>query len=263
MQVRLASSLGFCMGVRRALRLVEGTDRPYVLGALIHNPQIIERLKAQGVRFVSDPDDIDEGTAVISAHGAPDSVKRRLLERGIAVIDATCPLVEDVHNKAKQFEAEGCQVFIMGDSEHAEVKAIAANLENAVVLSPHGEAPAAKNPALVSQTTQRQEDFERLAARLKPKRLANTICDATQFRQESAKALAGEVDLMIVVGGFNSSNTRRLKEICSSIVETRHIEQASELRPEWFLGRGIVGITAGASTPDWIISEVRDRISRY
>ncbi len=275
-KVVMADCLGLCSGVERALDIVNKTKGGkgsgiYVLGSLVHNPQVVEKLKLRGIEFIDTADNISCGTVIISAHGAAQEIISRLKKKGIKIIDATCPLVKKLHSKAIELEEKGHSVVILGDREHAEVRAVTGSLSNAVAVSDAKELldilKDRPRIALLSQTTQVREHFDRAAmvlGKLSPgSMIYNTICNATRLRQDSARSTAKNVDMMLVIGGYNSANTRRLREICSRIAETRHVETADELNGEWFRNSDIRGVTAGASTPDWIINEVVERVKKF
>ena len=240
-----------------------------MLGKLIHNPQVVGGLKKDGIRFIEDIKEVRKGTIVISAHGVPDGAINRIKQEGLRLIDTTCPLVRNVHNITKNLEKEGYTIIIFGDKDHTEVKGIEGNLKNPIITSSIEELEDIKKGkyALVSQTTQDVSAFNELSKKLKTKIkdlvVIDTICSATKLRQENAKKLAKDVDLMVVIGGYNSANTKRLKEICSKIVETKHIEKADELKKEWFKSNENIGICAGASTPEKVITEVLDKIKEF
>ncbi len=276
MEIIVAQNAGFCFGVKRALELVaraaENKARPvHTLGPLIHNPQEIARLEQLGVRPAESLDDITGGAVVLSAHGVDPSVESEARARGLEVIDATCPFVSRAHQHIKTLCDEGYAVVILGDPGHREVEGLAARSDrqaHIVTAARDVEAlPARKRFGLVVQTTQRPEVLREvagaLAARCDELRVFNTICEATVSRQEGARRLAETVPLMIVVGGRNSANTTRLKEICERAgAHTHHIETAEEVKPQWLAGVARVGVTAGASTPEWMIQRVVDRLRK-
>jgi len=209
------------------------------------------------------------GVVILSAHGVDPSVEEEAQARRLQVIDATCPFVLRAHSHIRQLAAEGYSVVILGDPGHREVMGLAARAEGKATLITGAEQvlqlPLRRRYGLVVQTTQRPEALQAvagaLAARSGELRVFNTICEATVKRQESARALAETVEVMVVVGGRNSANTARLREICEQAgARTYHIEIAAELQPSWLLGVQRVGITAGASTPDWVIAEVEARL---
>src|SRR3989338_1588737 len=269
MKVSLASHAGFCFGVKRALESVQNIkdkDDVYILGELIHNPQEIERLKKKGIKIIGNIDKIKKGTVVISAHGVPDHLIKKAAKKRLKVIDTTCPLVTKVHNIAKDMEKKGLNVVIFGDKNHTEVKGIKGNIKNAVIINNYSDLNKIKKGKLgiVSQTTQDTEKYSNIINKIKEKtinlKVEDTICDATKLRQNSSRELAKRVDLMVVIGGYNSANTKRLAQICSGIVETRRIETEDELKKRWFNGKKHIGVTAGASTPEWVINNVMKKI---
>lgn len=266
---------GFCFGVRRAVdavyREAEG-DRPvYTWGPIIHNAQVVGRLEALGVKAAERPEDIPEGAAaVIRSHGAGEDVIRRFEERGIHVVDATCPCVKRIQARARECSSRGIPVVIIGEREHPEVGGIAgwcAGLAHIVGSEQDVESlPDMPKACVVAQTTTPRKLWERLVAKLREK-IAETevfpsICSATEERQSEAEALAAQADCIVVVGGRNSSNTKKLYEICSRACPgTVWVEQASELPEGAFRGCGRAAIISGASTPDWIIEEVCAKMS--
>lgn len=239
------------------------------LGPLIHNPQVVEKLESEGVRVVRDVRDA-EASIVMPSHGVPKDVVATAEDAGLRVIDATCPFVAKVHERVGTLAAEGYLVVVVGDAGHSEVKAIvSAAGEDAVVISSVDQVDgvdwSGRRVGIVSQTTQTPERFGEIvglvAARAKEVVAYNTICYATHDRQTAARDLAPRVEAMFVVGGRNSANTNRLTEICQGAgVPTYHIETADEIDPAWVTGMTTVGLTAGASTPEWIIDEVKARL---
>jgi (E)-4-hydroxy-3-methyl-but-2-enyl pyrophosphate reductase len=270
MQVVLAEHAGVCFGVKRALEIVDSAvergERIATLGPIIHNPQVVDALSAKGVRAVKSLEQIGEGSVVMPSHGVPDEVFVQAGQMGLHAIDATCPFVAIVHRKAAELAQGGYLVAIVGDEGHSEVKGILSAAEdNALVLnSPEAALSACiegGKVGVVSQTTQTPERFGEvvgaIAQRASETVAYNTICYATIERQNAARELAPKVDAMFVVGGFNSANTNRLADICREInSRTYHIETVSDIREEWLEGVNVAGLTAGASTPDWTISEV-------
>jgi 4-hydroxy-3-methylbut-2-enyl diphosphate reductase len=269
MKVKLSKKHGFCFGVKKAIDCVlklEGEVN--TLGPLIHNPQFVKELAEKGIKPVSSIDEINSKTVIIRTHGIPDKIIDELNKRNINIINLTCPFVKTVQNHAKELEKQGYKVIIIGEKGHPEVEAIKSNLKDAIIIENIEEAKAIKNYekiGIVAQTTQKVEYFLNIAEELKKHtketKLINTICNATQERQEAALELAKEVDIMIVIGGYNSANTKQLTKLCEAIVETKHIETEDDLNKSWFKDKNIVGITAGASTPDSIIKKVKERLS--
>ena len=275
LKVIIAPHAGFCFGVRRAIRLSEKAvserGRVYCLGPLIHNRQAVERLRSLGLIPVNSLNEVPPGAPVmIRTHGSGPALIREARERGHEIVDATCPFVTRAHQSARKFQDEGYQVLVLGDRNHPESRGIVEYTGGRAVIVENPEEvegmELAPRVAVVCQTTQRFDRLEALVRAVLPRvhelRVANTICDATTQRQDASKALAHQVDVMIVVGGYHSANTRRLHEICSATgTPSYHIEVAEEVRPEWLDGVEVVGVTAGASTPDEIIAAVAERVA--
>ena len=274
MEVLTAEHMGFCYGVRRAVDMAvtapEKTGTPVVtLGPLIHNPQMIERLKAQGIGVTDSLASSGGATVLIRSHGVGPDVYDEAVRRQISLLDATCPHVKKAQLAAKAFADRGLQVVVAGERNHPEVKSI---LEwagpGAVAVEKASDITGIvfeRTVGIVSQTTLEREVFDEILAALRQfdiePEVNPTICLATEERQKAAMELAGRVDAMVVVGGRNSANTRHLAEVCRKAgAPTYHVETAAELEPEWFFGVKRAGITAGASTPDWIIEEVKHRM---
>jgi len=268
LEVILADYLGFCYGVKRAIKLAREHASPdggaNTLGPIIHNPQMVERLKKEGVGTVDDVEDMDKGTLIIRSHGVGPETYEAVRQRGLELVDATCPHVRKAQLSAKTLADDGYHVIIIGEKEHPEVQSIYKwTSGTAEVIETVEEAKALKTYArlgIVSQTTFSGKMFQRIVGELLEKsrdiRILRTICTATDQRQAAAVDLASKVDLMLVIGGKNSANTTRLAELCAKRCKTYHIETAAELQDEWFDKIDKIGITAGASTPDWIIKEV-------
>ena len=279
-QVVLAKSAGFCYGVRRAVELAEekaAQGTPCVmLGSIIHNRDVVDRLAAQGLRSVDRPEDVPDGGAVIiRSHGESRAVHESLAERGVQVFDATCPNVTRIHQIVAEAEKKGRQSVIVGTPDHPEVLAIAGWCKVPVVVSGekdlekwlNGEKNRKNLPlSFVSQTTSTKKIWEDCVKKAKKlctnAEFFDTICGATSKRQEEARQLAAQCGLMVVVGGRQSSNTKRLAEICrESCPNVLLIERAEDIDPSRLTQADMVGITAGASTPEWIIKEVYDKMS--
>lgn len=277
--ILVAEHSGFCHGVQKAvdktLLVGENSDKPvYVLGQLIHNQQVIDHLDSKDIKTVASLDEVPAGSVcVIRTHGAAPEVVEQAEAKGIAVSDATCPDVRLVQNKAIELAEEGYTVVIVGKEEHPEVIGIKAHSERVnggkiVAINKVEEIQEKlkdlprRRIGVVSQTTQLEENFFEMVKELskvaKELKVFNTICPATYFRQNSALELAGKVDFMVVIGGKNSSNTTHLAEICRAEgTGTIHIETYKELEGcEALRNADVIGVTAGASTPDWLIQEV-------
>ncbi|MCI6158971.1 MAG: 4-hydroxy-3-methylbut-2-enyl diphosphate reductase [Selenomonadaceae bacterium] len=268
MEVILADYLGFCYGVKRAIKLAREHASPNgdanTLGPIIHNPQMVERLEKEGVGTVDKVEDMERGTLIIRSHGVGPETYEAVRQRGLQLVDATCPHVRKAQLSAKNLSDNGYHVVVVGEKQHPEVQSIFQWTDGtAEVLETVEEARALKPCAklgIVSQTTFSGRMFQRIVGELLEKsrdiRILRTICTATDQRQSAAVALASKVDLMLVIGGKNSANTTRLAELCAKRCKTYHIETAAELQDEWLDNIDKIGITAGASTPDWIIKEV-------
>lgn len=271
MKVITAKRAGFCFGVKRAVDMAfsaaEQSDAVYTLGPIIHNPQVIDKLDEQGVRLTDDIDNSGIKTLIIRTHGVTAEVSERLEKKGFNVIDATCPFVKKAQQYAQLLQKEGYQVVIIGDKEHPEVQSLMSYAgPDAVVVNRSDELPKLKSRVgIVVQTTQPVNALQKVISEaletVAELKVFNTICSSTALRLRETTDMANQVDVMIVVGGKNSANTTQLANLTRSMsVPTYHIETSSELRDDWFTGAQKAGITAGASTPDWIIKEVEERI---
>jgi 4-hydroxy-3-methylbut-2-enyl diphosphate reductase len=273
MRVEVARHAGVCYGVERALELADEAARSgaevHTLGPLIHNPQAVEELRAAGIEVAGCLDEVDGGTLVVRTHGVDPAIIAAAGDKGLDVVDATCPFVTKAQQAAAGLAEAGYTVVIVGEADHPEVAGIRAYAgDEAIVVEDPAELPerlGSRRVGIVVQTTQ---SLSRLAAvvdallpRVAELKVHNTICSATGKRQQAAEELAGAVDVMVIVGGRNSGNTNRLAEICRSVnPRTHHVETASELDPAWFAGADVVGVTAGASTPDRQMREVVEAI---
>ena len=276
-KVVVASTAGFCFGVRRAITLAEKTaqhkEQIYTLGPLIHNPQEINRLAKRGIVPVKSPAHVKKShaTVVVRTHGIPSSLRATLEKKKLCIVDATCPFVKRAQEIVQRLHRDGYQIIIAGDRTHPEVIGLVsyAGKQCRVVENKNDlkKLSISDKIGVVSQTTQTPENFTEIINELKQRapeaKIYNTICRATIDRQTEAKRLAGKADVMVVVGGKNSGNTRRLYELCQAATRTHAIETASELDPAWFRQAKVIGISAGASTPDWIIKEVKAAIDGY
>ncbi len=276
LKVAVAQHAGFCFGVKRAVKIAfdaaaNGSEEPiHTLGPLIHNPQVVKKLEEMGIKPVDSLDILEKGRLIIRSHGVPPQVLEEAKKRGMEITDATCPFVKKAQQKVAELVDEGFWVFIVGDRRHPEVQALLAyGKGRAFLMDDFDSRMDFPRVGIVCQTTQSRENLTRgimkvlggMGGRLEELRIHNTICESTLIRQKECMTLAQASDVVIVVGGRNSANTTRLAEISRAILEdTYHIEGAEELDPQWFRGKRRVGVTAGASTPDWIIGEVVERI---
>ncbi|NCB12305.1 MAG: 4-hydroxy-3-methylbut-2-enyl diphosphate reductase [Erysipelotrichia bacterium] len=274
MEVKLASNYGFCFGVKRAIKIAEDYTNSATMGPLIHNQDEINRLKNDfNVGLYTNLSDVKENdTVIIRTHGIPKNELKDLRKLNAKVINATCPFVTTPQQIVKKMSKEGYSILIFGDSDHPEVKGVQSYGEDQddvhIILEPSDlEKVIFKNNkiATVAQTTKKKEKYLEIVNALilknKEVRVFNTICDATFENQDAARELSKEVDIMIVIGGKNSSNTKQLHSIClENCKDSYLIENELELNISWFLNKKLCGITAGASTPDWIIQQVVDKI---
>lgn len=278
MTVKLAKTAGFCMGVRRAVDIVldiarrKGAGPVYTYGDIIHNPQTVELLKKRGVIPVKTIDEIDGGTVVIRAHGISPQERRQLRERDIAVIDATCPKVARVQSIIKKHASQGYDIIIVGDREHPEVTGLLGYAEpGGIVISGSddvGGLPPLGKVCVVAQTTQNTMHFERVVRKIEEKYpealVFNTICDSTERRQSEVVRMTGEMDTMIIVGGKNSANTKQLLALSQKAgIPSFQVETAEDLRDINLEQAGTIGVSAGASTPNWITDGVVDYLTMY
>ena len=276
--LKRAGKYGFCAGVRIADRTVrrlasEGRSGK-ILGQLVHNEHVVSDLVQLGFATAASLDEVRAGTIVFSAHGVPPSFHRRALERGLLVVDTTCPFVYDVHEEARQALEAGCHAVFIGDSGHREVIGYTRDLDpddyDVVLVTADVERiDFVRHPRvkIFYQTTLNSEEYEDVAQAIEGAadhaERADTICYATKENQDAARDLAAdpEVDCIVVVGGRHSANTRHLWEICRAAQPRSYlVHGADDLRPEWFADCGAVGVTAGASTPDSMIEEIESAI---
>jgi (E)-4-hydroxy-3-methyl-but-2-enyl pyrophosphate reductase len=273
-EVILADKAGFCFGVQRAISTAfqaAGKGRVFCYGPIIHNPQEVARLREAGVETIEDFLPLQPGDSlIIRSHGVPPAVMEKAREQGLKIIDLTCPFVAKAQQHAASLHREGYQIVVVGEKKHPEVQSILGHAgDRAVVIeSPEevGQVPLDGRIGVVAQTTQSYGNFSEIVLRLlrlsKELKVFNTICSSTKERQDAARVLASRVDVMIVVGGRNSANTSRLVSLCrESGKPAYHVEVVDEIRSEWLKGAEKVGVTAGASTPSWVIDAVVKRLT--
>jgi len=279
-KVIVAPHAGFCFGVERAIELAEEASKysregkkVFTYGPLIHNPQEVERLRSLGVEVLKDENLLDKNTVLIlRSHGIPPQKERELRKKGVKIVDATCPYVKAVHEAVQKLVSEGYFVVLIGEKNHPEVLGTWGYLkesggEGIIVESLEDLKPALNRPkvGIIAQTTQNEQFFKEVVGEtsvwVNELKVINTICNATSVRQEEVRELAPRVDVMIIIGGKNSGNTTRLYKIAKSLNDrSYHIETEKELKREWFENAKTVGVSAGASTPKWIINKVVNRI---
>jgi len=282
MKIIIAESVGYCYGVERALRLAtdakkKSKDPIYTLGPIIHNPQAVDNLTAQGIQSVEKIDDLDEkrgGILVVRSHGIGPDVVDYAKTKGIKVVDATCPFVKKAQKKAAELVDEGYDVFIIGERNHPEVVGILAHAKNKpMVVEELSDIPGKliSKAGIVVQTTQSIEKLQKIVSYLLEQvpelKIFNTICDATIKRQSDARKIAGNVDIMLVIGGKNSANTARLAEICTEenpntfLIETDAELDRRKIKEKMVKAKKI-GVTTGASTPDWQLKKIIEKIEK-
>lgn len=274
MEILVAKHMGFCGGVRRAVEMAAGAAKDasgpvYTWGPLIHNPQVVDRLQAGGVQVTERLEDLHGDAFVVSAYGVEHAVLDEAHAKGMRIVDATCPVVIRAHSLAYKLADEGYQLIVVGDHGHPEMVTLKEVLGDRVtIVHTREEAAAVKlrgKIGILSQTTQSLENFRQivadLAVRTKELKVLNTLCPAITVRQEDVEKMVDEVDALVAIGGHGSSNTTRLAELGASHgLRTYHIEVPEELDPAWFAHVDKVGVTSGASTPDWIITQVLHRL---
>jgi 4-hydroxy-3-methylbut-2-enyl diphosphate reductase len=275
LDVIVSQVMGYCFGVMRAMSLIEEglkeRGRPiYTIGDVIHNPQAVEDLRSKGVIPVSSMEELSEGdTLIIRAHGVIPEVIESARERGIRLIDTTCPFVQKSQKYVREIAEEGRKAIIIGDGKHPEVRAIAGQAgPDPIIVSTPVEAELIEGidrAGVVIQTTFSHEKaikiIEELERVIEDLEMYNTICKATVVRREATLALAGKVDMVLVVGGKGSSNTKRLFQMClDEGIAARFIETADDIDPGWFEDGETIGLTTGTSTPDWVIDDVLARL---
>lgn len=277
LDIKKAADMGACPGVLRAIKLVEEAAKKKgvveTLGPLVHNSQVMEHLARLGVKIVDNLEHLSGNVVVIPSHGVSPRVHGEIKARGLDVIDATCSIVCDAQRAARELASSGFKVIIFGDARHPEVQGLLGCSEGCAIatLDVQSITELAQHQRLgvLSQTTQSASHFASFVGQLtglampwvQELRVMNTICDATRKRQDAALELAREVDVVLVVGGYNSANTKRLVDVCSaSGVEVHHVETADEIKSTWIEGWCSVGLTAGASTPDWLVDEVARKL---
>ena len=278
MQVKRAAKYGFCSGVRiadlKVKRFASTGGRGAILGQVVHNERVVEEMEKLGVRTVEEIAAVREPTIVFSAHGVPPSFHENAKSSGLKVLDTTCKFVYDIHRESKDALAEGCHLVFIGDPKHREVIGYTHDLDPAtyhIVLTPEAadaiDWKVYDKIKIFYQTTLNAEEFENVvrAIEQRAKRVerADTICYATKENQDAARELARdpEIDVIIVIGGKKSANTKHLWEICRESKPSYLVQGSDDLDPSWFAGARVVGLTAGSSTPDYVIDEVEQRLA--
>ena len=279
MEILLARDMGFCFGVRRAVDMMEEAGQELgamaSLGSIVHNRQVVDGLKERGIEVIASLEEVRDKPVAITAHGVGEGVVRELEERGVPIVDTTCPIVTRSQQWAKRLTEEGFALVIFGDPDHKETRGVLGWARGHAYAIPSVEQldtlpdDLPSRIGVLSQTTETEAHFadfvrallERRMDQISELRVINTLCNATTSQQAAALELAHQVDVMFVIGGRDSANTRHLAEVAREEgVETHHVESADEIRPEWLEGHERVGVTAGASTPDDAIDVVVARL---
>ncbi|MFC1500854.1 4-hydroxy-3-methylbut-2-enyl diphosphate reductase [Elusimicrobiota bacterium] len=273
-KVTVAKYAGLCFGVKRAIDIAEqtcvGKNKIYTLGPLIHNPQEVERLSLKGIKKIKDANKLNNSVLILRTHGVPLGFKDKLRSKNLTLVDATCPFVKRAQDVIKELSKKNVWIVIVGEKSHPEVKALVSyGKGKCIVVEKEGDLKKIKaegSICVVSQTTQTSGYFNKVVRQIKKinpnVNVYNTICRATVDRQYAAKRIAKQVDIMLVIGGKNSGNTKRLAQICAKFAKTYYIETAAELKKKWLKNSKKIGITAGASTPGWIVSDIKMRIKK-
>lgn len=276
MKVLVAESCGFCLGVRNAIKMaqetIESRDDVYSLGDIIHNTDVVEKLAAAGLKSAKNLDEINSGTVLIRSHGATDAQRQIIKEKGLDIVDATCVLVKKVQKIAKQLHEDGYKVVIIGDKGHPEVQAIVGSAHDVLVVGDKNDIshlPARSRLGIICQTTQSPEHFAEVLEVIAKTdftelKVVNTLCNEARKRQNYAIELCQKADIMFVLGGLHSANTKKLAELCKSHnSKTFHLQNWKELDINVLFGCSTAGVTAGASTPQWVIDEFIEKLQAF
>lgn len=272
MEIRKAKVQGFCFGVaitvKKAEESIAKRDDVTTLGHVVHNPQTVATLEANGLRNATTVDEVDAGALFVRAHGLPVEVFDKAKSKGLEIIDATCPMVTKIHVQAEKLKEQGYKIIVIGDPKHPEVKGTLSHVPGAFCIETVEDVaklPRGSRMGVVVQSTYSRERFSDIVKALSEKyyevRAVNTICTDTNNRQSEALRLADEVEVMVVVGGKTSANTKHLAELSESHgAHAYHIEGPDELKSEWFHGVKVAGLMSGASTPGWLVDKVQARM---
>ncbi|UCG47454.1 MAG: 4-hydroxy-3-methylbut-2-enyl diphosphate reductase [Phycisphaerales bacterium] len=276
MKVQLAEKCGFCPGVRNAISMAEKIlareSTVFSLGPIIHNRDVVERLARAGLKTVNSVDEVHSGTVIIRSHGAAPAQMAKLRDSGLKIVDATCVLVKRVQQIAAELEGDGYKVVVVGEENHPEVQAVVGCAKDVVVIADESDLhrlPRNARLGIVCQTTQNPEHFGRMLGAIggcefSELKVINTLCREAIKRQESAVQLCKRVDIMFVLGGLESANTRRLAELCKKHnKQTFHLQNWNELDKMLLFGKNVAGVTAGASTPEWIIEQFVENLRAF
>jgi (E)-4-hydroxy-3-methyl-but-2-enyl pyrophosphate reductase len=271
-QIKKAKTQGFCFGVAITLKKAEETvasgGKVTTLGHIVHNPQMVTEFEEKGLRNAASVDDVDEGALFVRAHGLPVEVFEKAAEKGLTIVDATCPMVTKIHVQAERLRGDGYKIIVVGDPNHPEVKGTLSHVPGAWCIQTSDDIdklPRASKVGVVVQSTWSGTGFtdivQKLASKYYEVRAVNTICTDTHNRQSEAAQLAQEVEVMVVVGGKTSANTKHLADLAAARgARSYHIEGPDELDPAWFDGVHVAGLMSGASTPGWLVDQVEARM---
>jgi len=270
MEIKKAKTQGFCFGVAITLKKAEETvanptsGTVTTLGHIVHNPQMVESLEHKGLVNAHNVDEVDSGTLFVRAHGLPVDVFEKAHAKGLTIVDATCPMVTKIHVQAEKLRADGYKIVVVGDPNHPEVKGTLSHVPGAWIVQAPADVdalPRASRVGVVVQSTWSGAGFTEIVQKLSSKyyevRAVNTICTDTHNRQNEAEALAKQVEVMVVVGGKTSANTKHLADLAATCgARSYHIEGPEELQPQWFTDVRVAGLMSGASTPGWLVDKV-------
>ena len=274
MHIKKAKTQGFCFGVAITLKKAEetvaarGSGNVTTLGHIVHNPQMVASFEEKGLRNAHSVDEVESGTLFVRAHGLPVEVFEKADEKGLTIVDATCPMVTKIHVQAKKLRADGYKIVVVGDPNHPEVKGTLSHVPGAWSIQVPEDVdalPRASKVGVVVQSTWSGAGFTEIVRKLSSKyyevRAVNTICTDTHNRQSEAEQLATQVEVMVVVGGKTSANTKHLADLSATKgARSYHIEGPDELEPQWFEGVAVAGLMSGASTPGWLVDQVEARM---
>lgn len=275
MHIKKAKTQGFCFGVAITLKKAEetvaaraGDGGVTTLGHIVHNPQMVASFEEKGLRNAHSVDDVDSGTLFVRAHGLPVEVFEKAEAKGLTIVDATCPMVTKIHVQAEKLRADGYKIVVVGDPNHPEVKGTLSHVPGAWCIQSIEDVdalPRGSKVGVVVQSTWSGHGFSEIVQKLSSKyyevRAVNTICTDTHNRQSEAEALSREVEVMVVVGGKTSANTKHLADLAAMRgARSYHVEGPDELEPQWFDGVGVAGLMSGASTPGWLVDQVEAKM---
>src|SRR5580704_11429403 len=272
MQIKKAGVQGFCFGVaitvKKAEEAIEARDDVTTLGHVVHNPQMVEQLENKGLRNAHSIDEVDSGALFVRAHGLPVDVYEKAKEKNLTIIDATCPMVTKIHVQAEKLKADGYKIIVIGDPNHPEVKGTLSHVPGAWCIQSPADVeklPRSSRVGVVVQSTWSGEGFTEVVRALSAKyyevRAVNTICTDTHNRQDEALRLAKNVQVMVVVGGKTSADTKHLADLSESHgAKAYHLEGPDEMQSQWFHNVEVAGLMSGASTPGWLVDRVETRM---